>query len=77
MNKDTMIYVGIGIAAVAVVFLLYKNAKNTSSFTSVGVGTQSDLTWGEMLENIILTGNSRGYTSYDQGPWPTFLGLTY
>ena len=72
-----MIHVGIGLAAVAVIFLLYKNAKNTSSFTSVGVGSQNDLTWGEELENIVLTGNSQGYTSYGQGTLPTFLGISY
>ena len=76
MNKELMIHVGIGLAAVAVIFLLYKNAKGTG-FTSVGVGSQADLTWGEELENILETGNSQGYTSYGQGTLPTFLGLSY
>ena len=77
MNKDLMIHVGIGFAAVVVIFLLYKNAKSATGFTSVGVGSQSDLTWGEELENIVTTGNSQGYTSYGQGTLPTFLGITY
>ncbi|MGA2092437.1 MAG: hypothetical protein ABSH16_03380 [Sedimentisphaerales bacterium] len=76
MNKDLMIHVGIGLAAVAVIFLLYKNAKGTG-FTSVGVGSQADLTWGEELENILETGNSQGYTNSGQGTLPTFLGLSY
>ncbi len=77
MNKETMIHVGIGFAAVVVIFLLYKNAKSASGFTSVGVGSQSDLTWGEELENEVETGNSQGYTNPSQGNLPTFLGLTY
>ena len=34
MNKETMIHVGIGFAAVVVIFLMYKNAKNATGSQS-------------------------------------------
>jgi hypothetical protein len=67
MNKELMIHVGIGFAAVVVIFLLYKNAK----------GTPAPLTWEQELGNIFTTGNSQGYSSPSQGSLPTFLGITY